>query len=785
MSAFEGSQKNMLQGVSQQLQRERLEGQVSAQVNMLSDLVTGVRRRPGSELKKVLAYGNAQAGRILSWDGDIAGRRIKTVLNGVDGVLRLYSDDWSTVIAELYSPYFVFTDRTMIQHTVTDDRMYVLNRGNVPTISARSSDNANSSKGFWFIKAGTFATRYSVTVSDAGASFTAEYTTPESNVAGAATVSTPEYINSQLAGQVSANFAGAWGVGVIGSYTYIHTASVGCRVTTGNSTSMVGVSNAQYVQQISDLPARLVGAADGMVVSVGDVASPTYYRFNFGTGVWQESPKAGSATALANMPVYVYLNTSNVWTLGQTYEGRLSGEDNTSPDQAFLHYGIDGIGSFQGRLVLLNGSKVNMSASGKPTRFWRSTVETILASDPIEVGASANSSAAYRYCVPFNKDLLLFSEKYQALVPGGGSLLGPANATVVVTSTYESDMSSSPLALGRTVMYPAPRSKDFFGMMEMLPSPYTDAQYVSSDVTAHLPKYLNGRCRFSVSSSVSGIGLFASTSDLQTLVVNEYTWDGDTKAQQAWHKWVFPYPIADAFFAGSDVNLLFVNNGNVLVATIDPRIGTLTAQGERRPFLDLYVPATVTKADADPTIGGTVVVNPTLQAFDPQWYTKVRLSDRAMELLGEEVGIESRSPSTLVTVPSFGAGDVTAGLPYRSSIAPSMPSVKDSNGVVISANKLTLLRFMIGTTNSYEYEALVADSGDDSGDTDEEVATLYWGAADLNLGSPRISTESTAILPCRTTAATTTVVLSTDALGELNLISLEYVCRYNQKLKRR
>lgn len=782
MSAFEGSQKNMLQGVSQQLQRERLEGQVSAQLNMLSDVVTGVRRRPGAEIKAHLAPTNAVVSRIVAWDGDLAGQRIKCVLNGVDGILRIYNEAW-TLLAAPQLAYWQFTDRTNIQFTSINDSMYVLNRSKVPFISATSSSTDNTKKGFFYIKVGTFATRYAITITDAGGSTLLEYTTPEANVAGAATQSTPEYILDQLFSQIPST--GGWGKDKIGSYAFFVTPAVGCRVTTGNSLSMVGVSNSQYVQQVSELPARLTFGADGFTMAVGAVAAPTYYRFEFATGVWKEGPKEGSPTALGDMPPYVFVNSLGNWEVSTTYEGRLSGDDNTNPNPSFLNYGIDGIGSFQGRLVLLSGSKVNMSASNRPQRFYRSTIETILASDPIEVGASANSSAAYQYCVPFNKDLLLFSEKYQALVPGGNTVLGPQNATVVVTSTYESDMTSSPLALGRTVMYPAPRSLDFFGMMEMLPSPYTDSQYVSSDVTAHLPKYLNGRCRFSVSSSVAGIAVFASSTDLRTLVVHEYTWDGDDKAQQAWHKWTFPYDIGDAFFTGSEINLLFVNNGRVVVATLDPRVGTLTAAGDRRPFLDLYSSATIVKADADVTVGGTVAISAALQNFDPLFYQKARLSDSAMALLGEEVGIESRAVGSLVTVPSFGAGDVTMGIPYRSSISPSMPTVKDSNGVVISENKLTLLRFMIGTANSYEYEAIVSDSGDDSGDTDEEMATLYWGSADLNLGSPRISVESTAILPCRTNAATTTVVLSTDGLGELNLISLEYVCRYNQKLKRR
>jgi len=427
----------------------------------------------------------------------------------------------------------------------------------------------------------------------------------------------------------------------------------------------------------------------------------------------------------------------------------------------------------------LSGSRVCMSASNNYSRWFRSTVTAVVASDPIDVGASANSSAAYQYCVPFQKDLLLFSGKYQALVPGNAVAITPNNATVVITSTYESDMTCSPIPLGRTLMYSAPRSQDFFGMLEMAPSQYTDSQYTSQDATAHLPKYLPGRCRFAVASSVANIAVFGSTTDYRTLVVHEYLWTGVDKVQQAWHRWTFPFDIADVFFSGSDINIIFANGtGTLMACTIDPRIGTLTAQAERRPFLDCYQLATAA--------AHSVPINTTLSTFDSTAYQKLRLADTAPELAGEEVGVLQRFSDHLVTVPSFEAGGVTIGYPYKSSVSPTPPMVKDANGVVISSNKLTILRFMVGTANSYEYEAIVTDASvEDNMDEEIDMATLYWGSSELDLGHPRINSESTAILPCRTNAATTTLVLSTEGLGEMNIIALEYVGRYNQKLRRR
>jgi len=363
-------------------------------------------------------------------------------------------------------------------------------------------------------------------------------------------------------------------------------------------------------------------------------------------------------------------------------------------------------------------------------------------------------------------------------VPGGNVAITPSNATVIITSTYEADTESSPITTGRTLMYPAPRSADFFGVLEMVPSQYTDSQYLSQDVTAHLPKYLPGRCRFSVASSVANLVLFATDRDLRTLIVHEYQWNGADKVQQAWHRWTFPYDIADAFFTGSEINFLFMENNTMLVATLDPKIGTLTAQAERRPFLDLYRAATV--------VANTVHVPTDYTQFDPAIAAALMLSDTDADLAGEEVGVDSRTTSVLTTVPSFPAGPVNLGVSYRSTFSPTTPLIKDANGVVISSNKLTILRYMIGTSQSSEYNALVSDASSSDEDAGSQLMpVLYWDSAELALGASRVNNESTAILPCRTNASTTTLALYSEGLGEMNIISLEYVCRYNQKLRRR
>ena len=47
---YEDTYPSLIQGVSQQTPQERLDGQLGAQVNMLSDPVNGLRRRSGFKL---------------------------------------------------------------------------------------------------------------------------------------------------------------------------------------------------------------------------------------------------------------------------------------------------------------------------------------------------------------------------------------------------------------------------------------------------------------------------------------------------------------------------------------------------------------------------------------------------------------------------------------------------------------------------------------------------------------------------------------------------------------
>ena len=786
MSAFESSYQNLLQGVSQQVPRARLPGQLTEQTNMLSDPVTGLRRRPGVEFKYAQTVSQADSDSIFSMYSDIAGARCHVMVNTKTGQVYI-RDDLYTLDQTLQSNYLIATDARAIRPASVGDSLFLANVEKVPATVSNTSGYAPERRAYFYIKASAFSKGYSVTVSYGPHAETFVYSTPDGTDPSHAAQASTEHIAEQLRSQIQTWFTtylASLNVGIArnGSYVYLeinnHTAGWVLSVTTSSGEFYVSASGASNIRQASDLPASLPGAANGYIMSTGPRENPVYYRYDSSQQAWLEVGSWGSPTGISNMPVEIYYNGS-AWVLeSSNYEGRLAGDDKSNEKPNFLDWGITGLTSYQGRLVVLAGPWVSMSASNKPRRFFRSTVSELLDSDPIHIGSSAASSAAYEYGVPFSKDLLLFSAGYQALIPAGNVAITPRTAQVVVTSTYAADMEASPVAIGRTLMYPAPRSSQFFGVMEMLPSPYTDSQYVSMDATEHLPKYMAGRCRFIVSSSVANMVIFGQTGDKKSLIVHEYSWSGEEKVLRAWHRWTFAHDIAYAYFSGELINLVCVVGTSIFVGTIDPRAGSVDAESMTRPFLDWNVLVNVTgggltaSAEYATLLGTTINPRTTISAGGQG---------------GQEIGNTYNSTTRRITLhPSFGdSGQLFIGIGYSSSFSPTPPTLIDQNGVPIATNKMTLLRYHVLTQNTQKFNVSVRDTGNRNDPLEYPVTPLKWSSPELALGEAPVSKEGSVIVPCRTQAPTTLVTFTADGVGEMNILALEYVCRYHQKLARR
>lgn len=773
MSAIDGATKSLMQGVSQQVPRERLDGQVSIQSNMLSDVVEGMRRRPGMRYlaSGVFTGGAITKERVFATSVDINDQSVHVLINLANGNLRIYNESWA-LLSQVTDTYFIAPDASAIQVCTLRGYMYICNTTIAPSKVVDNTGRQNPDlTGFFFIKVGQYTKQYTITATIGGVAHNASYTAPNGTAPGDAALTTPEYIANQLAIQL---IASGVPVDLAGAYAFIQSPSANpVSVTSGSGTTSVGTSNASHVALVSDLPARLGAPANGMMVSVGaNPKTSVWYTYNYTLNAWVESGAYGSCTGMTGMPRRLALDTGYAVD-APAFEGRLAGNDDTNEDPTFLTNGITGMSAFQGRLVLLSGSVVSMSASGKPLRMYRSTVAELLVVDAISIYSGAATTANFTHAVQFNKDLLLFSKSVQAVIPSGNAIITPSTAQIVITSAYSCTSKASPIVAGRSLVYFAPRSEKFAAALEMVPSNTTDSQYTTNDVTAHIPKYMPGTVRQATASTTSNSMVLVCDGDARTLFMQEYLWSGDEKVQSSWHSWSAPSDIVCTWFVRDTIYIGLLVNSALVIVSVDSQAGD-TVNGQKRPFSDLFQVVTVT--------AGTFTVPDHLRE---QYMagTALQLTYATGTAAGEAVGISVNTSSWVGTVVrNVPDGPYMIGLKYLSVLSPTPPLIRDKDNVVIGTGAAILIRYELTLKNTGDFDVVVQRNKEVI--SDGTYSALTYSSQDLILDAPLFIESGRVVIPVRINSNDAQVTLYAGDDHDLGVLTVEWVMQYHQRRRR-
>lgn len=782
--SLEGTIQSLLQGVSQQVPRERQPGQLGAQWNMVSDPVSGVRRRPPAD---------------ISWQSSIPNPGLDSLFTeyverGSDGRHLLISTDsgqwWllnkqgSGIVSSGQDDYFKASlGQTSIQTASIAGLTYILNTEQVPTTTVDNSGKLDpSTTGFFYVKTAAFQKRWNITVSSGGTDYVGDYTAPAAgSTSGNAEEVSGIYVAQQLRDSLVANGLSASNVALRGAYMFFYGLS-NVVVSSDAGDTYAGVSNQSRVDQEQDLPAQLPAEADGAMCRVGTASSETaWYQFDFNTRSWTEVGAYGSISSIENMPRELAADDQ---IIPRTWEGRLSGNDDNNENPGFVENGyITGIAAFQGRLVLLSGSVVDMSASGLYQRFYRSTVTSLLDTDRISISSASAQDSVYRTAIQFNRDLVLFANSMQAVVPGS-NVLTPTNASISITSTYECDSRVTPIMAGQTVLYPNRRNDSYAGILELIPSAYTSSQYTTQDSTVHLPRYMPGRIMQMQNSSVTNMAFTRMQGARKHLLVYEYMWGGQdgSKTQAAWHKWEFPYNILSLQALPDKVYVYLQgpeSQGNILVVSLDPREGYVLGSTNDNAYMDLGVSVTVSS--------GVLSVPAVLR---PAGWGDTYLEDFMLvyppgtDMAPTEVGIAGvAGTDQLSVVRGVLDGTYLLGRRYSSSVQLTTPVLRDQNDKLVGSGHVRLLRLDVAVRNSGSFFAEVLDTPRDV-DNSGEFTGVLLNSKELTIGHALRTDVANVIIPCRTNADTTEITLRTDSSKELNILDISYILRYNQRRRR-
>lgn len=318
-----------------------------------------------------------------------------------------------------------------------------------------------------------------------------------------------------------------------------------------------------------------------------------------GSGYWKESVAAGLENYfdLSTMPHALRQDPDQIGSLRFSFaesdwDKRQAGDDNTNPAPSFVGQTISDIFFHRNRLGVLAGENVIFSGASSYFNFWRTTVRSLLDSDPIDIAVSQNEVSVLKAAVPIQDNLLLFTELNQFTL-SAAQLLTPTEVTIDQSTKFECDLEATPVGAGTSVFF-ATKTGGFAGVREYYTNNETEIKDAAL-ITSHVPQYLQGNIREMATSSNENMLLCLTSSNKKECYVFKWYDQSNERLQSSWSKWKFAKDIASTTFNNSKIYFVFTDGSfeyvDLAPASVEPTTtfggaggGTVT------PFSPIYFP---------------------------------------------------------------------------------------------------------------------------------------------------------------------------------------------------
>jgi hypothetical protein len=641
---------NFVNGVSQQPFTLRLNSQGEVQENGLSTVSQGLKKRPPTQHLKKIRSTPLGSCFIHTINRDTTERYIAVVTNGDLKVYDIAGNE-KTVNFPNGKGYLSASDPSVSFAAVTvADYTFIVNKTKVVTTGSATTE-WRPYEALVNVKAGNYGKDYNILINGSNV---ANRTTPDgSSAADSPDISTDSIANA-LENQLS----------VLGS-TYSHT-QYGSTIrivrtvadfTIGtedgfNGNGMVAIKG--KLQKFADLPANPGIQADGFVVEItgtgsGEAATDPFdsYYVKFdrastgGQGVWVECPKPNIKLGVdpSTMPHILVRESDGTFTFKRaTWKDRIVGDDESNPFPSFVNRTISDVFFYRNRLGFLSDEAVIFSEAGEYFNFGRTTVTQLLDSDPIDVNASHTKVSILKHAVPFNKQLLLFSDQTQFIIEQN-ELLTPKSVGIKVATEFPCNTTAKPIGIGKNVYFAVDKG-DWSAFREYF-ADYNNLSNDSLDVTSHLPKYVPSGIYKIAAAPNEDILVALSSVDPTSIYVYKYFWANNDKLQSSWSKWTYGLEseILNVDFIGSDMYLVVNRSDGVFLEKATVSVGYIASGEPYAVHLDRkvalptgsvtysagYSTINLTTLGYQPTVGNYQIViksHPTLKAgeiYDVLW----------------------------------------------------------------------------------------------------------------------------------------------------------------------
>jgi NCAIR mutase (PurE)-related protein len=789
MAKVDGSVKSLLQGVSQQPPRDRLPGQATLQENMSSDPITGLTRRPATDLvNKLLTSADIRGWH--DFDTKDGNRFIAAFYSNTVKVYDLNGTE-KTVTVDSNAQAYISLAGDLRFNTIENDT-YVVNRSKtVSMLTAQRVYYNNTNRQVFIIQVlgGQYGRLYNVKIN--GTEY-ASFQVANGSTATDIEQTRTKYIANQLYSDLSTALSASWSVTLKDDIIVISTVSTADFTITVNDD--YGNTNIKAcgitVARTEDLPRM---APHNYVVRVAEKTDPEtdlWFRFivegyeddwtltnsltRFGQeGYWQETvaPLTDISLDAASMPHVLSYDaaTGTFHFMRNIWADRAVGTTTSNPDPSFIGARITDVATFQGRLVFTSGPNVIMSRTDREEDFWFGSAAEQAESDPIDVRSKVEASTM-QSIIQHNRDLVIFSNKGQFIVYGRTKIT-PANAALVLSSAFEAELRAKPVAAGRNVFF-ATNFGSYTGIREFYVESGTDIND-SRAITQHVKKYIEGRVTKLISSSNYDTLLVQTDADEGVVYWYQYIWNNEEKVQSSWSKLIFSGPVVYMFFDEETVYFI-TKNGD-----------------------DYYLTRMSLDVQASLDVGYHVHLDNRFDVFEvstgfvlPYQYLKdttlVAVQATACPTPGLTVPI-----SSIVNVPGTGwvatlgadmfGGDIVVGSAFTSKYVPTMPQVKDQDGVKVGTGNLVISKFKIALNKTGEIIGqLLSKFGNGP-----EIRFNGRIVGNINnvVGEQPLS-DDTFTLPFGQKADLAEIQLSTSSHLPMTLLDIEWEGQYTKRGKR-
>lgn len=258
---------------------------------------------------------------------------------------------------------------------------------------------------------------------------------------------------------------------------------------------------------------------------------------SFGTGSWKEccSPDIQYKIDATTMPHALIRQADGTFTFETIdWTDRGAGDEDSAPTPSFIGNTIQDMFTHKGRLAFLSVDKSIYSDTQDIFSFFKKTTLSELDTDPIDVGSNSKM-VLLKHNLPFNEELLLFSES-SAFSIKGGDVFSNSTAAIDLTMEYPCSRFVKPINAGGTGFFLF-ENGNFSRVMEIfITSTYSvDARDITEQVSSYLPKDM-----YKIAgSTANSLACFLTTAEEDTIYVYNYYYSSEQKAQSAWSKWVF------------------------------------------------------------------------------------------------------------------------------------------------------------------------------------------------------------------------------------------------------